>query len=76
MKHRYKSESVFCGKPMSIEQYRDYKINLLKTDFEIDLTNEEVAHICSLDTIFKIDHYCRSILQQRWSDLEEEEDDV
>ena len=73
-KRRYNPVVADLSKPMSIELYREYKMTILNRDFEIDLTEEEVTHICSLDTIFKIDHYCRSILKQRWSNLEEEDD--
>lgn len=73
-KHRYNEKSILFSNPMSIEAYQQYKIKILKRDFEIELTDEEIVHICSLDSMSQIDKYCREILLKNWNKQDEEEE--
>ena len=61
-------QSTVFNKPVSIEVevYRERKIEMMKNDFLIDLTPEEIRHIKTLKTEYTIDHYCREILHDRW----------
>ena len=73
-RRRYNPVVADLSKPMSIELYREYKMTILNRDFEVELSDEEVKHICSLNSIYQIDQYCRSILHQRWGKKNEEEE--
>lgn len=52
---------------MSFKTYKKYKLNMLQRDFCIMLTQEELAHYKTLDTEVKVDQFCVTILNDRWS---------
>ena len=51
---------------MSLKQYRKMKLKMLKNDFCVDLTDEEVAHAHTLKTEAALDQFCMGILNNRW----------
>lgn len=53
-------------KANSIDDYRKGKLKMLKRDFRITLTEEEIAHANTLTTEIKIDQFCLSVLEKRW----------
>ena len=53
-------------KTNSIEAYRKEKLKMLKRDFRITLTEEELAHANTLTTEVKIDQFCLSTIERRW----------
>lgn len=53
-----------CTAPLS--EYRKAKINLLKKDFQIDITVEEEADVNKLESEIAIDRYCRKIINNHW----------
>ena len=60
------NKSTFFKKTTTIETYRKRKIMILERDFYVKLTQEELDTINQLPTEYTIDHFCRSILQERW----------
>ena len=56
---------------IDMEKYRKKKIEIMKNDFMIDLTPEEIDKINSLPTEYMVDHYCRELMKQRWSEEDE-----
>ena len=59
-------ESVFNERKMSLKEYRKMKIKMLKRDFCINLTDEELSHAETLTTEVQIDQFCISILNKYW----------
>lgn len=55
-----------CPKTNNINTYRKAKLKILKRDFCIDLTDEEVAHANTLTTEIQIDQFCLGIINNRW----------
>jgi hypothetical protein len=51
---------------MTLSQYRKMKLKILKRDFKIDLTEEELAHAETLKTEAAINQFCMGILNNRW----------
>jgi hypothetical protein len=51
---------------MSLRQYGKYKLKILKRDFLVELTEEELARAKSLKTEAAIDQFCMGILNKRW----------
>ena len=54
------------AKSVSIDTYRKMKLKMLKRDFKVTLTEEEIAHAKTLTTEVKIDQFCLTILERRW----------
>lgn len=59
-------ESVFNERKMSLKEYRKMKLKMLKRDFCIKLTDEEIAHANTLTTEVQLDQFCLGILNKRW----------
>jgi hypothetical protein len=53
-------------KTNSIDTYRKAKLKMLKSDFKIRLTDEEIAHANTLTTEVKIDRFCLTMLNKYW----------
>ena len=51
---------------MSLKEYRKMKLKMLKRDFLIELTDEEVARANTLTTEAELDQFCLGILNDRW----------
>ena len=51
---------------MSFKEYKKYKLKMLKRDFRITLTEEELAHANSLTTETQVNQFCIGILNKRW----------
>lgn len=51
---------------VSLKEYRKMKIKMLKKDFCINLTDEEIAHANTLKTEAALDQFCLGILNNRW----------
>lgn len=51
---------------VSIKEYRKMKLKMLKRDFCITLTDEEVAHAHTLTTEAALDQFALGILNKRW----------
>ena len=49
-----------------LSEYRKAKIRLLKRDFNIDVTEDEEAHVNGLESEIAIDRYCRKIINNHW----------
>lgn len=60
-------DSVFVKRKMSIKEYRKMKIKMLKNDFLIKLSDEEIAYVETLTTEVKLDQWALSIINSRWS---------
>lgn len=60
-------ESAFNERKMSLKQYRKTKLKILKNDFRITLTDEELAHAETLTTEIQIDQFCLGILNKNWN---------
>jgi hypothetical protein len=50
----------------SINAYRKFKLKILKRDFCVTLTEEELAHAETLTTEAQLDQFCMGILNKRW----------
>lgn len=59
-----KTDLTAVGVPIS--KYRAAKIKLLQKDFRVNVTEEERAHIETLESEIAVDRYCRTILKNRW----------
>lgn len=59
-------ESAFNERKMSLKEYRKMKLKMLKRDFMITLTEEEIAHANTLTTEVQIDQFCLGILNKNW----------
>lgn len=51
---------------MSFKQYKKHKLKMLRRDFCIRLTEEELAHADTLTTEMQVDQFCLGILNKRW----------
>ena len=49
-----------------LETYKKNKLKILKRDFRITLTDEELERIKSLKTEVQIDQFCLGILNKYW----------
>lgn len=49
------------------EQYIERKLKILKRDFRITATDEEIAHLYTLKTQIAIDNSVLSIINRRWN---------
>lgn len=56
----------FNTKKMSIKEYRKMKLKMLKNDFLIKLTDEEIAHAETLTTEVQLDQFALGIINKRW----------
>lgn len=52
------------GAPIS--EYKNAKLNMLKKDFKIDVTQEEENHLNELESEIAIDRYSRTIINNHW----------
>ncbi len=57
---------IFNYKKVSIPAYRKAKLKMLKRDFCITLTADELAHAETLTTEAQIDQFYVMILNKRW----------
>lgn len=48
------------------KQYVDFKLEMLRKDMYIEPTEEEIAHLYSLDSELHIDNAVRSIIERHW----------
>jgi hypothetical protein len=53
-------------KPMSLKEYRKRKIKMLKRDFMIHLTDEEIAHFNELTSEIRIDQYAITMIMNHY----------
>jgi len=51
---------------MTLDQYREFKIQILNDDFKVNLTDEEKAHFNELTTETQMDNYAKDIIMGRW----------
>lgn len=51
---------------MSFKEYKKRKLKMLRRDFRISLTEEELAHADALTTEVQVDQFCLGILNKRW----------
>lgn len=53
-------------KTMSLKEYRKMKLKILRRDFRLYLTEEELAHAEALTTEAQIDQFCIGMLDKYW----------
>lgn len=53
-------------KSMTLKAYRKMKLKILKRDFCVYLTEEELAHADTLTTKTQIDQFCIGMLDKYW----------
>ena len=53
-------------KNTSLDTYRKAKLKMMKRDFKIELTDEEIAYANTLTTEVKIDQFCLSVIERHW----------
>jgi hypothetical protein len=53
-------------KTTNINSYRKAKLKIMKRDFCIDPTEEELAHADTLTTEVAIDQFCLGVINNRW----------
>ena len=51
---------------LTIDQYREAKMEMLKRDMKIHLTYEQQAHFRTLKTETAIDNYARQVMFDAW----------
>ena len=51
---------------MSFKTYKKMKLKMLRRDFCILLTDDELAHFDTLTTEIQVDQFCLGILNNRW----------
>lgn len=51
---------------MSFKQYKKMKLKMLKRDFFVTLTDEELARAEELQSEIQVDQFCLGILNKRW----------
>ena len=51
---------------MSFKTYKKMKLRMLRRDFCIKLTDEDLEHYDTLDTETKVDQFCVTILNREW----------
>lgn len=56
---------MITDKQMTIEAYITEKIRMLKNDFMIKLTREDIAHLKSLKREIDVDHYACDLIMKR-----------
>ena len=49
----------------TLEEYIDYKINILEDDFYLRLTSEQKAHMRSLKSEIAVDNYAITLIYNR-----------
>ena len=57
---------IFNERKMSLKEYRKMKLKMLRRDFCVLLTDEEIAYAHTLTTEVQIDQFCLGILNKRW----------
>lgn len=60
------TEYVGVPTAKSLDGYRRAKLQILKRDFYIKLTDEELAHAKELTSEIAIDQFCLSAIARRW----------
>ena len=53
-------------KDNSIDAYRKRRLRILKRDFRITITAEELAHAETLTTETQIDQFCLGMINKYW----------
>lgn len=53
-------------KTSNLKSYRKAKLKILRRDFKVTLTEEELARVETLKTEAAIDQFCIGILNNRW----------
>ena len=56
----------FMKKDIPIDEYRKMKMKMLRRDFGVIATQEEVERMNSLKTTIAIDRYFHTILDNHW----------
>ena len=51
----------------NIDVYREAKLKILKRDFRITLSLDEIIHVKSLKTEIAIDNFCISAINRHWN---------
>lgn len=51
---------------LTVDQYRDAKMEMLKRDMGIRLTYEQQVHFRTLKTEIQIDNYARKVIFDAW----------
>lgn len=51
---------------MSFKTYKKMKLRMLRRDFCIQLTDEELARYDALTTEIQVDQFCVTVLNDRW----------
>lgn len=54
-----KERTKYEKKGIPLEDYKKDKIKILKRDFLVELTEEQVAHLNSLESEIQVDRYAR-----------------
>lgn len=56
----------FMKKNLSVDEHRTMKMKMLRKEFGIIATKEEIEHMNSLKTEIAIDRYFHTILDNHW----------
>jgi hypothetical protein len=56
---------VLSEKQLTLKQYIREKIRMLRKDFCIDLTDEQIAHMRSLKSEIAVDNYAHDLIFNR-----------
>lgn len=51
---------------LTVDQYREAKMEMLKSDMKIHLTYEQELHFRTLKTEMSIDNYARKVMFDAW----------
>lgn len=54
------------ARKMSFKAYKKAKLKILRRDFQVTLTEDELAHFDTLRTEVQVDQFCMGILNKRW----------
>lgn len=57
--------SRYEERPVPIKTYIKRKIRMLKEDFYLNLTEEEISHMKSLKRDIDVDHYAHTLLNNK-----------
>lgn len=50
----------------TLKQYKEQKIDMLRNDFWIPLTEDEIEHMNSLPSEMRVDAYARDLMRKRF----------
>ena len=62
----YNDCTATIPKKVNLKTYRKQKLKILKRDFYIHLTQEELDHAETLTTTTQIDQFCISMMDKYW----------